>query len=65
MVEKKILYRKIYTNSTNSGYDLVTDGEIFEGEQNFRYQGNFVDSKNEIIEEIKSKTAAGKNAVTV
>jgi hypothetical protein len=35
---------------TNSGYDLVTDGEVFEGEQNFRKLCRF---KNEIIEEIK------------
>lgn len=59
MEEKKTKYMKINTNSTNSGYDFVIDGEFFEGEQNFWYQGNSVHSKNEIIEEIKSKNAAG------
>ena len=55
MVEKKTNYMKISTDSTNSGCDFVIDGEVFQGEQNFRYPGNFVDSKNEIMEEIKSK----------
>jgi hypothetical protein len=58
-VDKKTKYMKLNTNSSNSGYDFVIDGEVFEGEQNFRYQWNFIDSKNEIIEEIKSKNAAG------
>jgi hypothetical protein len=35
MEEKKTKYMKINTNSTNSGYDFVIDGEFFEGEQNF------------------------------
>jgi hypothetical protein len=56
MVENKTKYMKI---NTNSGKYFVIDREAFEVEQNFRYQGNFVDSKNEIIEEIKSKNAAG------
>lgn len=60
MEEKKTKFMKINTNSTNSGYDFVIDGEVFEGEQNFICQGTFVDSKNKIIEEMKSKNAAGK-----
>jgi hypothetical protein len=56
MAEKKTKYMKI---NTNSRCDFLIDGEVFEGEQNFRYRGNFLYSKNAIIEEIKSKNAAG------
>jgi hypothetical protein len=49
MMEEKKKFMKINTNSTNSEYDFVIDREVFEGEQNFRCQGTFVDSKNKII----------------
>jgi len=52
MVEKKKTYENKY-KFNKFRYDFIIDGTVFEGEQNCRHQGNFVDSKNKIIKDIK------------
>jgi len=46
-------------NITNLEPDLIIDGKIFEGFQNFRYLDTLINSKNVKSEEIKSRIAAG------
>lgn len=46
-------------NITNLEPDLIIDGKIFEGFQNFRFLDTLINSKNVKSEEIKSRIAAG------
>jgi hypothetical protein len=53
---------KITRNITNLEQDLILDGQVFEGVQNFRHIYTMTHSKNVISEEIKSRTAAGNRS---
>jgi len=45
-------------NITNLEQDLIIDGKIFEGFQNFRYLDTSINSNNVKSEEINSRIAA-------
>ena len=49
----------INRNITNLEQDLIINGQVFEGIQNFRYVGAFINSKYLISDEIKSRIPAG------
>jgi hypothetical protein len=49
---------KINRHVTNLGQDLLTDGQVLEGVQSFRYLRTFINSKNIISEDITPSTAA-------
>jgi hypothetical protein len=49
----------INRNITNLEQDLIINGQVFEGVQNFRYLGAFINSKYLISNEIKSRIPAG------
>ena len=51
-------YTKINKNIANLEQDLITNGQVFEGVQNFRHLGPFINS-NKFSDEIRSRTAAG------
>jgi len=57
--ESKTQYMKINGTVTNLEQDLVINGQIFEGVQNFTYLGALINSKNLISVEIKSRIAGG------
>ena len=57
--ESKTKYMKINRNVTNLEQDLIINGQIFEGVQNFTYLGTLINSKNVIHDEIKSRIAGG------
>ena len=46
--ESKTNYTKINRNITNLEQDLIMDGQVFEGVQNFRYLGALIYSKKSI-----------------
>ena len=50
---------KINRNITNLEQDLIMNGQVFEGVQNFRYLGALINSKNLISNDMKSRIAAG------
>ena len=50
---------KINRNVTNLEQDLIINGQIFEGVQNFTYLGGLINSKKLISGEIKSRIAGG------
>jgi len=57
--ENKTIYMKINKNITNSGQDLIMNGQVFEDVQNFRYVGALINSINLISDKIKSRITAG------
>jgi hypothetical protein len=58
-MKAKTKYMKI-NRKINSEQDLIIDGQVFEGVQNFRYLSTLINSKNVISEEIKSRIGAGR-----
>ena len=57
--KSKIKYMEMNRHTTNSGQDLLTDGQIFEGIQSFMYLRTLINSKNAISEDITPSIAAG------
>jgi len=63
MSEIKAKYMKVNRNIMNSEQDVIIDGQVFEGVQNFRYLGTLMNSKIVKSEETKSRIAAGNRSV--
>jgi len=57
--ESKMKYMNTNRNITNLEQDMITNRHVFAMVQNFRYLGALIISKNVIIDEIKSRIAAG------
>ena len=57
--ENNTTYMKINRNIMNSEQDLITNGQVFEDVQNFRYVGALINSVNVKSDEIKSRVTAG------
>ena len=52
--ESKTNYMKINRNITNLQQDLIMNGQVFEGVQNFRYLGELIHSKKLISDKVIS-----------
>jgi hypothetical protein len=55
--DSKTKYMKLNRNITN----LIMNGQVFEGVQNFRYLGALINPKKFISDEIKPRIAAGNS----
>jgi len=58
MNESKTTYMKIKINITKLKQYLITDRQVLEGVQDFRYLDTLINSKNAISDEIISRLAA-------
>jgi hypothetical protein len=58
-------YTKINRTVTNLDQDFVTDGQVLEGVQKFKYLGSLINSKNVKSEEIKLRIAASDRCFIV
>jgi hypothetical protein len=63
MSELNAKYMKVNRNLMNLEQDVIIDGQVFEGVQNFGYLGTSMKSKIVKSKETKSRIAAGSRSV--
>jgi hypothetical protein len=61
--EVKAKYMKVNRNIMNLEQNVIIDGQVFEGVQNFRHLGTLINSKIVKSEETKSRIDAGNRSV--
>jgi hypothetical protein len=59
----KAKYMKVNRNIMNLQQDVIIDGRVFEGVQNFRHLGALMNSTIVKSEETRSRIAAGNRSV--